>query len=97
VYLRKPCNVSHFRIFGCVAFVHVPTEMRRKLDDRSEICIFVGYSEECREYKLYSPITQKYVISKDCQFKEDEAWDGSIDKSISEGVGLPHEDDDGDE
>jgi hypothetical protein len=91
----KSCNVSHFRIFGCVAFAHVPAEMRRKLDDRSERCIFVGYSEESRAYKLYNPITQKYVINKDVQFKEDEAWDGSMDKSISEGVVLPREDDDG--
>jgi len=69
--------------------------MKRKLDDRSERCIFVGYSEESRAYKLYNPITQKYVINKDVQFKEDEAWDGSIDKSISEGAVLPREDDDG--
>jgi hypothetical protein len=30
----KPCNVSHLRIFGCVAFAHVPAEMGRKLDDK---------------------------------------------------------------
>jgi hypothetical protein len=83
------------RIFGCVAYAHVPEEMRRKLDDRSERCIFVGYSEESRAYRLYNPITKKYVINRDVQFKEEEAWDGSIDKSVSEGVVLPHEDDDG--
>jgi hypothetical protein len=65
------------------------------LDDRSERCIFVGYNEESRSYKLYNTITQKYVINRDVQFKEDESWDGSIDKSILEGVVLPHEDDDG--
>ena len=54
--------------------------MRRKLDDIGERCIFVGYSEESRAYKLYNPITHKYVINRDVQFKEDEAWDGSIDK-----------------
>jgi hypothetical protein len=69
--------------------------MRRKLDDISERCIFLGYSEDSRAYKLYNPITQKYVINRDVQFKEDEASDGSIDKSISEGVVLPQEDDDG--
>jgi hypothetical protein len=73
--------------------VHVPAEMRRKLDDISERCIFVGYNEESRAYKLYNPITQKYVISNDVQFKEDEAWDGSIDKPILEGALLPREDD----
>jgi hypothetical protein len=54
------------------SFVHVPVEMRRKLDDKSERCIFVGYNEESRALKLYNPITQKYVINRDVQFKEDE-------------------------
>jgi hypothetical protein len=91
----KPCDVSYFRNFGCVASAHVPEEMRRMLDDRSERFIFVGYSEESREYRLYNPITKKYVINRDVHFKEEEAWDGSIDKSISEGAMLPCEDDDG--
>jgi transposase InsO family protein len=30
------CNVAHFRVFGCVAYAHVPKELRRKLDERSE-------------------------------------------------------------
>jgi hypothetical protein len=77
----KPCNVSYFRIFGCVAFAHVPAEIRRKLDDRSERCIFVGYSEESRAYRLYNPIAKKYVINRDVQFKKNEAWDGSIARS----------------
>jgi len=94
---RKPCNVSCFRIFGCVAYAHVPKEMRRKLDDRSEKCIFVGYSEESRAYRLYNPISKKYVISRDVEFKEEEAWDGSIDNSVSEGATLPHGDVEGTE
>jgi hypothetical protein len=91
----KPCKVSHFIIFGCIAFAHVPAEMRRKFDERRERCIFVGYSEEYRAYKLYNPITQKYIINRDVQFKEDEFWNRSIDKSILEGALLPREDDDG--
>jgi hypothetical protein len=38
-------SISHFKVFGCVAYAHVPEEMRRKFDGRSEKCIFVGYSE----------------------------------------------------
>ena len=41
----KKVNVSHFRIFGSITFSHVPEKLRKKHDDRSEICIFVGYSE----------------------------------------------------
>ena len=38
----KNNNVSHLRIFRCVAYAHVPEKMRRKLDERSEKCVFVG-------------------------------------------------------
>ena len=38
------CNISHLRVFGCVAYAHVPKELRGKLDDKSEKYIFTGYS-----------------------------------------------------
>jgi hypothetical protein len=64
------------------------------LDYRSDKCVFVGYNEDSKEYNT---ITKKYVINKDVEFKEKEAWDGSIDKIVSEGDGISHEYDDGDE
>ena len=67
----KCSSISHLIIFGCVAYAHVPEETRRKLDDRSQKCIFVGYSEEYKAYRLYNPITKKYVISRDVVFKEE--------------------------
>ena len=71
VWSGKCSNISHLRIFGCVAYAHVPEELRRKLDDRSQKCIFVGYSEESKAYRLYNPITKKYVINRDVLFKEE--------------------------
>jgi hypothetical protein len=40
---KKP-NVSHLRVFGCIAYVHDPDEKRSKLDPKAEKCIFIGYS-----------------------------------------------------
>ena len=40
---RKP-DISHLKIFGCIAYVHVPDELRSKLDPKAEKCIFIGYS-----------------------------------------------------
>ena len=40
---RKP-KISHLRVFGSVAHVHVQDERRTKLDDKSEKYIFIGYS-----------------------------------------------------
>ncbi|KAI3806370.1 hypothetical protein L1987_22271 [Smallanthus sonchifolius] len=43
----KP-SLHHLKIFGCIAYGHIPVHQRRKLDDRSGKCIFIGYSEESR-------------------------------------------------
>ncbi|KAK8934943.1 hypothetical protein KSP39_PZI014634 [Platanthera zijinensis] len=66
---RKP-SVKHLRVFGCVAYAHIPDQRRRKLDDRSEKCIFVGYAPASKAYKLYNPETEKAIISRDVVFEE---------------------------
>jgi hypothetical protein len=37
----KP-NVSHFHVFGSVAWAHNPNEKRKALQPKSDKCIFVG-------------------------------------------------------
>ncbi|GAU34012.1 hypothetical protein TSUD_212730 [Trifolium subterraneum] len=39
----KP-SVHHFRVFGCVAHVHIPDVNRKKLDGKSVMCILLGKS-----------------------------------------------------
>lgn len=53
---RKPV-VDHFRIFGCLAYAHVPDQKRGKLDDKSVKCMLLGVSEELKAYRLYNPVT----------------------------------------
>jgi hypothetical protein len=79
----KDHSVSHFKVFGCIAYAHVPKQTRSKLDDKSEKCIFIGYDEQSKEYKLFNPITKKFIVSRDVVFKEEESWDGNIDKTIT--------------
>ena len=45
------------KIFGCVAFVHVHSQHRGKLDPRALKCVFVGYSSTQKGYKCYHPPT----------------------------------------
>ncbi|KAF7147957.1 hypothetical protein RHSIM_Rhsim03G0172600 [Rhododendron simsii] len=70
---RKPA-VDHFRIFGCVAYAHIPDQKRKKLDDKGEKCIFLGVSDQSKAYKLYNPITKKILISRDVIFDEAQTW-----------------------
>jgi hypothetical protein len=44
-YKRKP-DISHLRVFGCRVFVHVPDEIRRKLDPKATEGMMMGYVEE---------------------------------------------------
>jgi hypothetical protein len=40
---KKP-NVSHFKVFGYIAYVHINDEKISKLDPKVEKCIFIEYS-----------------------------------------------------
>ena len=54
--------------------------------------IFIGYSEESKAYRLYNPSTKMFFISRDVQFIEEEAWDGSIKKTMNVKSFLSHDD-----
>lgn len=70
----KP-KVTHLKVFGSIAYVHVPSQKRQKLDDNSTKCIFVGYSIETKGYRLYDPLTKTLIVSRDVIFDEQNAWD----------------------
>ena len=66
---KKP-SATHFRVFGCDYFVHVPNANRTKWDAKSEKGIFLGYSEEAKGYRLYNPATKKISVSRDVVLSE---------------------------
>jgi len=57
---RKPV-VDHFKIFGCIAYSHIPDAKRKKLDDKGEKYIFLGINEGFKAYKLFNPFIKKIV------------------------------------
>ena len=85
-------NVSHLKAFGCVAYAHVKDEIRKKLDNNGHKCIFVGYYEDTKAYKLYDPLTRKVIISCDVQFVENESWDGNININVKIVSNIDHDD-----
>lgn len=70
VYYGKKPNVSHLRVFGCLAYAHVHKQNRQKLDDKSIKCIFIGYATCSKAYKLYDPVSQNVIITRDVMFDE---------------------------
>ena len=70
-YGSKP-DVSHFKVFGCKAYMHVPKENRKKWDSKTKKGIFVAYSITSKGYRLYDPVSRKICVSRDVLFDEDE-------------------------
>ena len=70
LYFGTKPNLRHLRVFGSIAYVHVPKEKRRKLDAKAEKCILVGYSDEQKGYKCYNPRTKQAHVSRDVVFDE---------------------------
>ncbi|GJS54680.1 zinc finger, CCHC-type containing protein [Tanacetum coccineum] len=70
---RKP-EVSHFRVFGCVAHVKVTRGHLKKLDDRSMKMVHLGCEKGSKAYRLVDPCTGLIQVSRDVVFEEESAW-----------------------
>lgn len=70
---RKP-DISHFRVFGCVSHMKIPSQLTTKLDDRSVRVINLGKEPGSKAYRLYNPKEDRIYVSKDVMFEEKKAW-----------------------
>ena len=66
---QKP-NISHLRVFRCLAWVHVLKKRRHKLQPKSRAMIFVGYELGSKGYQFWDAAHQCFEISHDVKFKE---------------------------
>ena len=70
VWSGKKPSISHIKLFGCNAFVHVPKEKRSKLDKKELKCIFIGYKEGMKRYKIWDPSSRKTMYNRYVVFRE---------------------------
>ena len=68
-FKRKP-DISHLRVWGCLAYVFVQKDKRCLLQPHMEKCVFVGYPSGYKGWKFYNPTTQKYIICERAEFDE---------------------------
>jgi len=73
-FTGKKLDVSHLKVFGCIAYVHVPNEKKLKLDPKIEKCIFIGYFSEQKGYRCFNPSTRKLQVRRDVVFDEMINW-----------------------
>jgi hypothetical protein len=70
VWTGKEPSLTHLKVFGCDAYVHVPKENKSKLDKKDEKCIFIGYKDGLKGYQIWNPKTKKVVYRRDVVFRE---------------------------
>lgn len=80
VWTGSKVSLSHLRVFGCKAFSLIPEHNRQKFDSKAKECIFVGYCETSKGYRLVDLTEPKKIIkSRSVHFIE--LTDNSIYKS----------------
>jgi hypothetical protein len=70
VWTGKKPSLTHLKVFGCDAYVHVPKENMIKIDKKAEKCIFIRYKDGLKGYKLWYLETKKVVYNRDVVFRE---------------------------
>ena len=72
---EKP-DLKNLRIYGSAAYVHVPNNLRKKLDEKSQMGYLVGYSNV--GYRIWHPVEQKITVACDVIFDETKQFTSNI-------------------
>ncbi|KAH9734881.1 Integrase catalytic domain-containing protein [Citrus sinensis] len=72
MWIGKPADYFYLHAFGCPVYVMYNAQERTKLDPKSRRCIFLGYVDGVKGYRLWDPTAHKIVISRDVIFIEDQ-------------------------
>nr|CCA17998.1 putative polyprotein [Albugo laibachii Nc14] len=67
----KP-DLGHLRVFGSTGFAHIDKSKRSKLDAKAYPCLFLGYTDDLKSYRVFNKLTNRVEISRSVQL-----WEGS--------------------
>ena len=76
-------TIQHFRVFGSPCFALIPRQQRNKLGARNRKCLFLGYSNTSRAYRLYDEENKKFIVSRDVVFLEFDKDASIVDRQLS--------------
>ena len=66
----KP-DVSHLRSFGCSCYAHIPKDERKKMQPKARKCLFFGYGDCVKGYRVYDMERKIVFFSRDVRFDEE--------------------------
>ncbi|EOY17849.1 Copia-like retrotransposable element, putative [Theobroma cacao] len=73
-YSTRP-SVDHLRIFASICYLHVPEELRDKLQPKAKLGVFIGYSQQSKAYRIYQIESGKVSVSIHVTFDEEQIVD----------------------
>jgi hypothetical protein len=79
---RKP-NQAHLRVYGCKAYAMTTDALKKanrlqRFNPRAWIGYLVGYNST-NVYRIWNPITNKVIITRDVIFNEQETFNGNLE------------------
>jgi hypothetical protein len=83
-YDRIP-SIRHLRVFGFACYVLIPKDQRNKLGAKSQKCIFLGYTNTTKAYRLYDEINKNFInsiLSRDVVFLESTKNDKNVERQL---------------
>ena len=66
----RKTDISNFKKFCSECWAHIPDDKHKKLEPKFHKCIFIGYSEDSKAYRLFNPSTQGVIIWHDVKFNK---------------------------
>jgi len=88
----KPVDYSSLHVFGCPVYVMYNSQERTKLDPKSRKCIFLGYADKVKGYRMWDPTARKVVVSRDVVFAENEPQSEQKNDNTSKETAIVHMD-----
>jgi hypothetical protein len=71
--------VRHLKVFGSTCYALIPKEQINKLGAVSRKCIFLGYSNITKAYRLYNEVYKKFILSIYVVFLESTKNDKTVE------------------
>lgn len=70
LWFNKQPIVNDFKVFGVDVYIHVPKQLRRKWDAKSQKGFFVGYSEKSKGYRVFNQDKNRIEEVRDVIFNQ---------------------------
>ena len=78
---KRP-QLEHLRVFGCIAHVKIVGSHLKKLDDRSQVMVYLGVEDGSKAHRFLDPACGKIRVSRDVVFEEEKKWEWCNDNEL---------------